>query len=210
MKTFSKVLTLNKLHIIENINCSAGGGSLQADYFNIGSPVGNPPLLRGSMVIDMNILFLTDNRDFFKIGSPVDTGSVKFGFLKPDSDIKLFLQMIKCDYEKFYALTLELFALPNHSLEKLNAHQACPTLKPVLRKYFSTPVVDFMYKETNPHAWLFEFCLDSGYLLQEKHIERIYIPNTYSSNPVIRKLSNLLKDKVFYYNPKYGIEGRDN
>jgi len=209
MKTFSKILTLNKLHIIENIIGTADNGSLHADYFNVGSPILNPPLLRGSIVMHMNMLFLTDNHQFFKAGSPIDTGSIKFGFLKPNSDNDLFLQMINCSYDKFYALTTDLFRLPDPSLEKLHAHIACVTLKPILEKYFSDIVIDFMYGETNPHAWIFEFCLDSGYILADKHIDKIFIPNTYGSNPVMRKLNKLLKGKVVQYNPKYGIEGRE-
>ncbi|MFK3840786.1 hypothetical protein [Serratia sp. NPDC087055] len=209
MKFFSKVITLNKLHIVENIIGAVNGGSSQVDYFNIGSPIENPPLLRGSIVIDINMLFLTDNSDYFKMGSPVDTGSIKFGFLKPNTDNDLFLQMLNCDYDKFLALTLDLFKLPFTSLEKLNCHKACITLKPVLEKYFSTTVVDFMYHEKNPHAWLFEFCLNNGYLFTEKHINKMFIPNTYLSNPVLKELNSLLKDRVVQYNPKYGIEGRE-
>lgn len=210
MKTFSKVLTLNKLHILENIiNTANNSGSAQADYFNVGNPIENPPLLRGSIVIHLNILFLTDNKQFFKTGSPIDTGSIKFGFLKPDIENDLFLKIISCDYIKFYLLVLDLFNLPISSLENLNSHKVCISLKPILEKYFPTAVVNFMYKEKNPHAWLFEFCLDSGYMLKENHIDKIFIPNTYISNPIIKKLSNILKDKVVKYNPKYGIEGRE-
>ncbi|CNB67956.1 Uncharacterised protein [Yersinia frederiksenii] len=209
MKTFTKVLTLNKLHIIENIIFTAGNGSKKADYFNIGSPIENPPLLRGSIVISMNISFLTDNQYFFKAGSPVDTGSIKFGFLKASIDNDTFLQMINCDYNKFYALTSDLFNLPSIYLQNINNHSACIFSKPILEKYFSTTVIDFMYAENNPHAWLFEFCLDAGYILTEKHINNIFIPNTYASNPTIRRLNHKLKNKIFTYNPKYGMEGRN-
>lgn len=209
MKFFSKVLTLNKLHIIENIIGNPDNGSLKADYFNIGYPVGNPPLLRGSIVIDLNVDFLTDNIDFFSMGSPVDTGGIKYGFLKPDHDSDLFLKMAICDYDRFYLLISDLFNLPEASLNRLNVHTACPTLKPVLAKYFPEIVIDFMYATDNPHAWLFEFCLGSGYAIKEKHIRKLFIPNTYHSNPTIKKLSKLLKGKVVKYNPKYGIEGRE-
>jgi len=205
---FSKVLTLNKTHIIENIIGNQDNGSSKSDYYNIGYPVGNPPLLRGSIVIELNVDFLTDNIVFFNMGSPIDTGSIKFGFLKPDYDSELFLKMASCDYDRFYSLTSDLLNLPEGSLNSINDHVACPTLKPVLTKYFPKAVIDFMYESDNPHAWLFEFCLDSGYVIQEKHIKRLFIPNTYQSNPKIRNLSKLLRGKLVKYNPKYGIEGR--
>lgn len=205
---FSKVLTLNKIHIIENIIGNQDNGSSKSDYYNIGYPVGNPPLLRGSIVIELNVDFLTDNIFFFNMGSPIDTGSIKFGFLKPDYDSELFLKMASCDYDRFYSLTSDLLNLPEGSLNSINDHVACPTLKPVLTKYFPKAVIDFMYESDNPHAWLFEFCLDSGYVIQEKHIKRLFIPNTYQSNPKIRNLSKLLRGKLVKYNPKYGIEGR--
>ncbi|MGJ8711439.1 hypothetical protein ACQJ2W_012785 [Pantoea agglomerans] len=205
---FSKVLTLNKIHIIENIIGNQDNGSSKSDYYNIGYPVGNPPLLRGSIVIELNVDFLTDNIVFFNMGSPIDTGSIKFGFLKPDYDSELFLKMASCDYDRFYSLTSDLLNLPEGSLNSINDHVACPTLKPVLTKYFPKAVIDFMYESDNPHAWLFEFCLDSGYVIQEKHIKRLFIPNTYQSNPKIRNLSKLLRGKLVKYNPKYGIEGR--
>lgn len=205
---FSKVLTLNKIHIIENIIGNQDNGSSKSDYYNIGYPVGNPPLLRGSIVIELNVDFLTDNIVFFNMGSPIDTGSIKFGFLKPDYDSELFLKMASCDYDRYYSLTSDLLNLPEGSLNSINDHVACPTLKPVLTKYFPKAVIDFMYESDNPHAWLFEFCLDSGYVIQEKHIKRLFIPNTYQSNPKIRNLSKLLRGKLVKYNPKYGIEGR--
>ncbi|WP_349886040.1 hypothetical protein [Pantoea ananatis] len=205
---FSKVLTLNKIHIIENIIGNQDNGSSKSDYYNIGYPVGNPPLLRGSIVIELNVDFLTDNIVFFNMGSPIDTGSIKFGFLKPDYDSELFLKMASCDYDRFYSLTSDLLNLPEGSLNSINDHVACPTLKSVLTKYFPKAVIDFMYESDNPHAWLFEFCLDSGYVIQEKHIKRLFIPNTYQSNPKIRNLSKLLRGKLVKYNPKYGIEGR--
>ncbi|HEQ1857594.1 TPA: hypothetical protein VEO38_001114 [Providencia alcalifaciens] len=205
---FSKVLTLNKLHIIENIIGSLDNENSKSDYYNIGNPVGNPPLLRGSIVIELNINFLTENIPFFSMGSPIDTGSIKFGFLKPNYDSELFLKMVSCDYGKFYSLISDLFNLPEASLNSINNHTACQTLKPILTKYFPETVTDFMYGSNNPHAWLFEFCLNSGYAIKEKHIRRLFIPNTYQSNPKIRKLSKLLRGKLVKYNPKYGIEGR--
>lgn len=208
MKKFSKTLTLNKIHIINNIIDQSTSGSPSSDYFNIGAPIGNPPRLRGSIVIEMNSLFLTDNCDFFKAGSPIDTGSIKFGFFKPKLDQNLFLEMVNCDYEKFYTLATDLYSLPWPAVEKINSHIACSSARPVLEKYFSAPVVDFMFQETDPHAWLFEFCLDAGYALKKNHINRIHIPNTYTFSPTIRKLCKDLNGKVATYNPKYGIEGR--
>lgn len=208
MTIFSKVLTLNKIHIIEKIIGIEHTNAPPFDYFNIGAPIENPPLLRGSIVIEMNITFLTDNIHAFEMGSPIDTGSLKFGFLNPRYDKDLFLQMINCDYKKFHALTLELFNLPTASLKNLITHSACTTIKPVLEKYFPPTVIDFMYFETNPHAWLFEFCLNQEYTLTEKHIKRIFIPNTYLSNRTISKLKRILKHKLTTYNPKYGIESR--
>lgn len=208
MTLFSKVLTLNKIHIIEKITGTKHSTEPPSDYFNIGAPIGNPPLLRGSIVIEMNITFLTDNIHAFEMGSPIDTGSLKFGFLNPKYDKDLFLQMVSCNYKKFHALTVELFDLPTDSLKKLITHSACATLKPVLEKYFPPTVIDFMYLETNPHAWLFEFCLNKEYTLTEKHIDRIFIPNTYLSNHTIAKLKHTLKNKLITYNPKYGIESR--
>jgi len=209
MTFFSKVLTLNKLHIIENLTSATETGSPQADFFHIGAPIEDPPLLRGSIVLDMNLLFLTDNSTSFHSGSPVDTGSIKFGFFKSDIDTELFLKMLNCGFEKFHTLTTELFSLPASSIEKLNAHKACPSFKPMLEKHFSPTVTNFMYGQENPHAWLFEFCLDKGYRLKAEHINKIHIPNTYMHNPTVRKLRSKLERKIATYNPKYGIEGRN-
>ncbi|CAI8975564.1 conserved hypothetical protein [Pseudomonas sp. IT-P100] len=208
MTIFSKILTLNKLHILEKITGIHHIDSTPSDYFNIGMPIENPPLLRGSIIIELNITFLTENSDFFEGGSPIDTGSVKFGFLKPSYDKDEFLKLSHCNYEKFHALTDELFKLPNSSLIKLLNHAPCPSFKPVLEKHFNSPILDFMYNEKNPHAWLFEFSLSNQYKLSEKHINKIYIPNTYLFNNTIKSLQKTLKRKVITYNPKYGIENR--
>jgi len=207
MAIFSKVLTLNKLHMLEKINGNLSDAS-QTDYFNIGMPIENPPLLRGSIVIEMNISFLTDNIDSFEAGSPVDTGGIKFGFLDPKHDKELFLQMLHCDYTKFHKLTKELFELPLNSLNKLVTHNACPSFKPILEKHFTNSVIEFMYNEKNPHAWLFEFSLRKEYKLTEKHINKIHVPNTYLSNSTIKNIKYKLRNKVITYNPKYGIEHR--
>lgn len=208
MTIFSKVLTLNKLHILEKILGIADEHSQETDYFNIGNPIENPPLLRGSMVMELNLSFLTDNMVSFRTGSPVDTGSLKFGFLKPAHDPDLFLDLLNCDYHKFHSMTVELFTLPENSLRKLVAHDACASLKPVFEKHFEQPVIEFMYNEVNPHARLFEFCLHRDYTITEKHINKLFIPNTYLSNPTIKTLKKTLKRKIISYNPKYGIESR--
>ncbi|MBW4792313.1 hypothetical protein [Pseudomonas tolaasii] len=208
MTLFSKILTLNKLHIIEKILGITSTHQQNSDYFNIGYPVENPPLLRGSMVLELNLSFLTDNFESFEMGSPVDTGSVKFGFFKPNFDRELFLEMITCNYKKFHSLTTDLFTLPEQSLERLFSHSACHSLRPTFEKHFEAAVIDFMYNEPNPHARLFEFCLNQGYALSETHINKIYIPNTYLSDPTFKKLKRKLKNKIFTYNPKYGIESR--
>ncbi|WP_029686584.1 hypothetical protein [Tatumella saanichensis] len=205
---FSKILTLNKLHIVENVIGCLDGGSYKSDYYHIGYPVGNPPLLRGSIVIELNLDFLTENIDCFRMGSPVDTGGIKFGFLNPNMDRELFLKMAICDYDKFYSLISDLNSLPELSINSINNHTSCVTLKPVLTKYFQDVLINFMYTSGNPHSWLFEFCLDSGYVIKGEHIRKLFIPNTYQSNPKIRQLSKLLKGKLVKYNPKYGIEGR--
>lgn len=80
MKFFSKVLTLNKIHIIDNIIGNSNNGSLKADYFNAGFPVGNPPLLRGSIVIELNESFLTDNADFLIWAAQLTPGVLSVGF----------------------------------------------------------------------------------------------------------------------------------
>ncbi|MBW4971914.1 hypothetical protein KZY98_15755, partial [Croceibacter atlanticus] len=79
-----KILSLNKLHIIEKILGSTNASEQKVDYFNIGYPIEGPPLLRGSMILELNLSFLTDNVDSFEMGSPVDTGSLKFGYLNPN------------------------------------------------------------------------------------------------------------------------------
>lgn len=195
MTIFSKILSLNKLHIIEKILGSTNASEQKVDYFNIGYPIEGPPLLRGSMILELNLSFLTDNVDSFEMGSPVDTGSLKFGYLNPNYDNNLFLEMISCNYEKFHSLTTELFSLPEKSLKNLILHSACLSLKPTFEKHFDPTVIDFMYSEPNPHARLFEFRLSKNYRITERHINKIYIPNTYLSNPTIKKLKAKLKTR---------------
>jgi hypothetical protein len=209
MTFISKILTLNKLQILEKIAYGKFNGVPRIDYFNLGYPVADPPLLRGSMVLELHLSFLSNNDAYFEMGSPIDVGSIKSGFLKAFANNGEFIKLVTCDFEKFNKVVADLFSLPPAAIDFLLNHRICPAAENILKKYFQHEVLDFMYREMNPHAWLFEFALQPDYKLAIDHVRRLYIPNTYTSTKLLEKIIKKLPGKVVEYNPKYGIEGRD-
>jgi hypothetical protein len=207
MLSISKVMTLNKRHLLENLCSMLPGGTLpECDYFHFGRPVDDPPLLRGSMLLSLRPPFLTDNAASFHYGSPVDTGGIRFGFLKPPSP-ETFLAETTCDYATFNGLMAELCALPPSVLTRLAAHRRTNEAGPVLAKYLSAGVAGFMLQQDLPQLWFFEFSLRAGYRLEPAHVEELSVPNTYAAVPLFRRLRAILGNRMRLYNPRFGCLG---
>lgn len=202
----SRVLTLNKVEFLEALVHGETEAVGKSDYFNLGHPIYDPPLLRGSIILELNKSFLQDNEKSFEAASPIDTGSIKFGFFHPSGDKTKFLESIRCDFWKFQSLTQELFSLPPVELRQILDHKPSVAAKAILSKYFSEEIVRFMYSQTNPHAWLFEFSLKGKYQITERHVHRVFVPNTYVGSELVGNIVRKLKSKAVKYNPKYGMD----
>lgn len=207
MLPIAKVFTLNKLHLLENLCSQTGNGmSPLPDYFQFGRPYADPPLMRGSMMLSLRQQFLADNADFFDYGSPVDTGGIRFGFIRtPNPDT--FLAETMCDYTKFSRLIAELSELPRSVCAELAAHRRTALAIPVLKKHLSPIVTSFMVSNDQPYVWSFEFCLHAGYRLTPQHVEELAFPNTYGNLPIFRRLVQLLRERVRVFNPRAGCPG---
>lgn len=204
MLAISRVLTLNKLHLLENLCGMARRDALPpSDYFHFGRPVEDPPLLRGSMLLSLRPQFLSDNLAWFDYGSPVDTGGIRFGFLKP-SDPAAFLAATMCGYERFSRLMAELSTLPQYVQEQLAVHRKTSEAAPVLTKYLDASVTAFMLDNDRPDAWFFEFCLRAGYWIAAQHVEELAIPDTYLDVPIFQRLRALLGARLRTFNPRFG------
>lgn len=202
----SRVLTLNKIEFLEALARGENETVGKSDYFNLGHPICDPPILRGSIIIELNRSFLRDNEENFESASPIDTGSLKFGFFNPPENKAKFLESIRCDFGKFQSLTQELFALPPVDLRQILAHKPSVAAKSILSKYFSQEIVQFMYSQTNPHAWLFEFSLKGKYQITESHVHRLFVPNTYVGSKLVSNVVQRFRAKAIKYNPKYGMD----
>jgi hypothetical protein len=205
----SKILTLNKQHILDKIYLETGKTHpKQIDYYTLGYPIINPPRIRGSIILQLNKSFLIDNQNFFGYGSPIDIGSIKYGYFKPPGNTDKFIKNMTCNYQKFIELINELEKLPDNAISHIINHERALEARPILLRFFDRNVVDFMFSCNDPHAWMLEFSLQGSYLLRQNHIKKILYPNTYSETSLFTKLSNKLFGKTSVYNPKYGIEGQ--
>ena len=208
MLSISKVLTLNKLHILEHLSGMGQGDDGPAvDYFHLGLPIVDPPYIRGSMILQLHLDFLYDNLDFFACGSPVDTGAVRFGFLDPP-DRDAFLDEVTCDALRFVRLVGDLQALPAPVLDHVVQHRSTAGAREALLSHFAPSVVDFMLEHDEPNAWMFEFGLRRGYRVRAAHVTALLHPNTYSRVPVFARLRGMLGPRARDFNPRLGIESR--
>ncbi|RYU42115.1 hypothetical protein ERW49_18225 [Aliivibrio finisterrensis] len=204
MIKISKVLTLDKIEIFNSlVNCD--GNVNRIDYFSLGEPILDPPCLRGTIIIDFNFQFLLDNQDYFDYGSPIDVGSIKFGFIKINSDVERFIESTKCNYNKFFNV-IEKCSFKKSPFDMLSNHIFSMEYLEIIENYFQLSVVDLIKKSNDPHTWLFEFCLKEGYQLELEHINKIFIPNTYLFMSPFLELNKINSQKIVTYNPKYGIE----
>ena len=206
----SKTLTLGKTDLIGRFAQSDFNicNTANTEFFNIGYPISDPPRLRGSIVAILSSDFIKSNQDFIVFGSPIDTGGIRFGFFDNCDDIEKTISESTCDGEKFLALLNELFhTLSPKALQKLYRHELSIEIMELLKRFFSSRVVSFIENnQTNPHSLLFEFSLASSYSLLKEHINRLFIPNTIDSFIKFPYLHSEISNKIYYFNPKYGIE----
>ncbi|WP_234494230.1 hypothetical protein [Vibrio maritimus] len=202
----SKIVTFNKVNFLNNLsNEHAFSKGYQKEYFNIGHPIDSPPTLRGSMVVELNVNFIFDNKDFFEYGSPIDIGSLMAGYINPHN---FEISETKMDFFTFSRLIKDLLNVDYSDKHLLLKHQITESVHEILKLYLRNEVADFVMYDSNPHSRLFEFCLSGNYVLDSRHVKIIHIPNTYTNSNLIKKISSRFKGKVMTFNPKYGFEGR--
>jgi hypothetical protein len=208
MLLVSKILTLNKIHILEKI-FSSNYNSIASpiDYFHVGHPITDPPRIRGSITLKLDKQFIIENSDYFNYGSPIDIGSIKFGFFDIEN-IDLFIQKIECSYSRFINFLTEVEYLSPQVIAQLMHHRSTPEAREVLEKYFDHSVANFMLKNNDPHAWFFEFALNAGYSLRKEHIQEIIYPNTYSNVSIFQEIKKMVGDKAKVFNPKFSVDSR--
>lgn len=202
----SKILTTQKLHVVETLSSNElTTASPPFDYFQIGLPILDPPLIRGSMILSLDISFLRDNEAFFDYGSPVDVGGIRFGFLRPPEP-DLFIQKQRCNHTRFWELITELAELPQPAVQRLAEHRNTPAAAAVLTRHLDSAVVDFMLRSHERTAWMFEFSLRRHYHLSIDHVLQMTIPNTYATTSKFATLRQLMGSRLRLYNPKFGVE----
>ncbi|HDF2329680.1 TPA: hypothetical protein PC537_003306 [Morganella morganii] len=202
----TKTLNLGKHNFLKKLSdTNISSNANDTEYFHLGYPI-NPLSLRGSIVVRFNLNFLSDNEQSFIFGSPIDTGSIKYNFITSQLPIDEFISNVSCDYKKFYSLCMELKKLSTPELDNILHHSATYNLNKIIDNYFIPEVSDVIKKSTNPHSRLFEVCLDGNFHIKKEHISSIYIPNTYCDTLLLKKITKIYSRRVFYYNPKYGMD----
>lgn len=202
----SKIVTFNKINFLNNLsNETVNSQSVHKEYFNIGHPIESPPTLRGSMIVEFNMSFLFDNEEFFEYGSPIDIGSLMAGYITPHN---FEISDVKMNYFSFRNILTDLVNIKNSDKKSFLRHEITDSVHEILRKHTRNEVADFIRFDKNSHSRLFEFCLNGNHEIDTKHVKRIHIPNTYSNDYIIKKVSNRFKGKIMTFNPKYGFERR--
>ncbi|WP_130472091.1 hypothetical protein [Candidatus Magnetaquicoccus inordinatus] len=202
----SKVLYFNSLHLLRKIIRYEQFISGAGVYFFIGTPVLSPPSLRGNMVLELSESFLVDNKEKFVYGSPVDIGGLEFGLLGEAQDIDIIKRKSMCCYDDFFSFFVEVRAALVEEFPRIMRHQQSECSLGVVNKYFGNEVASFLRRYADPHAWAFEYKLQSDFILHADHVERLFFPNTYREISEIKMLLPILKEKMIEFNPKYGFD----
>lgn len=202
----SKIVTFNKVSFLNHLsNEMVNSQNFHKEYFNIGHPIDTPPTLRGSMIVEFNMSFLFDNEEFFEYGSPIDIGSLMAGYITP---YNFEISDIKMNHFTFRSILTDILNIDNNDKQSFLRHEITDSVHDILKMHTKNEVADFIKLDQNSHSRLFEFCLSGNYKIDDKHVKRIHIPNTYSNSYIIKKISNRFKGKIMTFNPKYGFEGR--
>lgn len=202
----SKIVTFNKAEFLTLLATGkANTHTARKEYFNIGHPIENPPTLRGSMIIEFSIDFLIDNYACFEYGSPVDIGSLNAGYIKPRNDREIDFKM---SFNNFTAMLDKISKTSPNDIEEFQSHRITDRVKQIIEDMLGLEAAYFIRNDKNPHSRLFEFCLDKGFTVHDRHVKKIHIPNTYTDNNLIKLISKRFAGKIMTFNPKYGFEGR--
>lgn len=202
----SKIVTFNKAEFLTLLATGkVSNNKNRKEYFNIGHPIENPPTLRGSMVIEFSIEFLVDNYAYFEYGSPVDIGSLNAGYIKPRNNSEFDFKM---SFSKFTTMLGNISKTGSNDIEEFLNHRITDRVKQIIEKMLGLEATHFICNDNNPHSRIFEFCLDKGFTVNDRHVNKIHIPNTYTDNYAIKLISKRFPGKIMTFNPKYGFEGR--
>jgi hypothetical protein len=202
----SKILTFNKVEFLALLATGkANTHTARKEYFNIGHPIENPPTLRGSMIIEFSIDFLIDNYAYFVYGSPVDIGSLNAGYIKTRSNSPFNFKM---NFNNFTSMLSKISKTSLNDIEEFLSHRITDRVEQVIEGMLGLDAASFIRKDKNPHSRLFEFCLDKGFTVHDRHVKKIHIPNTYKDNHIIKLISKRFAGKIMTFNPKFGFEGR--
>ena len=202
----SKIVTFNKSEFLTLLATGkATSNTTHKEYFNIGHPIENPPTLRGSMVIEFSIEFLVDNYAYFEYGSPVDIGSLNAGYIKPRVNSSFDFKM---SFNNFTTMLGKISKTGPNDIEEFLSHRITDRVKQIIENMLGLDAAHFICNDKNPHSRIFEFCLDKGFTVHDRHVKQIHIPNTYTDNHVIKLISKRFPSKIMTFNPKYGFEGR--
>lgn len=205
----TKTLNLGKVNFLKKLSgINISSNTNDSEYFHLGYPI-YPLSLRGSIVVRLNFNFLSDNEQSFIFGSPIDTGSIKYNFITSQLPIDEFIFNVTCNYKKFHSLCMELKKIPILELDNILHHSATYNFNKIIDNYFTSEISDVIKKSTNPHSRLFEICLDGDFYIKKEHVISIYIPNTYCNTPFFKEIAKIHPDKIFPYNPKYGMDAID-
>jgi hypothetical protein len=207
---FSKVLTLNKDKFLTRLSPQRNAPKDRGDveYFNVGYPILRPPTLRGSIIAVLQYEFIKKNKSAIIFGSPIDTGGILFGLFGNHANTGDLVSECKCDGEKFLKLLDSLQQeLDDKDLEKFYHHQLNSNIVDILKRFFSSRVIDLIVDNGgNPHALMFEISLCNKYVIQEEDVVELYVPNTLNFKEVLPSFWPGSLTKVRKFNPKYGIE----
>ncbi|RJG18458.1 hypothetical protein D4A39_08295 [Alcanivorax profundi] len=158
------------------------------------------------MVVEFKMSFILDNEEFFEYGSPVDIGGLSAGYIGLENYKASDLKVNFFDFDKIIS---EISAVRFYERQKFLEHEITESVYGILKSNFNNDLADFIRFDENPHSRLFEFCLAGGYKINEDHVQKIHIPNTYKNSLLMKRISDRFKGRVLTFNPKYGFESRN-
>lgn len=199
----SKVFNLR--HCNSVLNAIAGDEPFfDNQYFTLGLPQLDPPIIRGSFLLVLSSQFIDKNINAIKWWSPTDLGGLRDGFLEThcDEDIK----DCQLSRESLMSFLDVLGDLPSKELWQWLRHRTNPSAEEAALSFLPKSVAEIVRNSTNPHRLLCEFVIHGHVPIDPKQVLGLFCPTSYVEHPAVSRIYNAIGDRLYSYDAKYGIE----
>ncbi len=198
--TFSRPVLINKLSQETKSNSKRQTDREGLEYFFVGLPPLQPVSPEGSMLFVLGSEFLHQNRESFVFGSVGDSGGVASGYIPEISPSKS--AQMKLGWLQF-SETVELIShLSFEAKTKIHTRQSVAEFPSLARGILPDFLLEVLETSDRQDVWSIEFALRRDFIVHPKDVLKVFIPNTYTTEPDLLGLMQQLPEKISVFNPR--------